>query len=66
MASEIVDKITAVTVIASGRGIRQLTELRKTYGEDYWFEAQGIGRRRFKIKRFLDQPADLARLSALY
>ncbi|MHB8798063.1 MAG: hypothetical protein ACYDBY_06315 [Thermoanaerobaculia bacterium] len=77
MALEIVGKITAVTVIATGHGIRQLTQLRETYGEGHWrklkgnatvlladgtarraeihwYEAHGIGRRRFKIKRFLD------------
>ena len=44
MAFEIVGKITGVTVIVTGHGIRRLTELRESYGE---------GRRRFKIKRFL-------------
>lgn len=77
VASEIVGRITGVTVIATGHGIRRLAELRETHGEGrrrkvkgiatvrlvdgttrraevHWYEAHGIGRRRFKIKRFVD------------
>jgi uncharacterized membrane protein YidH (DUF202 family) len=77
VAFEIVGRITSVAVIATGRGIRRLAELRETHGEGHWrklkgiatvrlgdgttryaeihwYEAHGIGRRRFKIKRFLD------------
>ena len=77
MPFEIISEITDIEVIAKGRGIRDLSRLRKKYGpgrwrklkgnarvrlengniryvELHWYEAQGIGRKRIKIKRFLD------------
>ncbi len=77
MHFEILGQIADVEVIAAGRGIRTLAELRKRYGsgrwrklkgtatirlasgrvrraEIHWYEAHGVGRRGFKIKRFLD------------
>ena len=72
----IVGAIREVETIASGRRIRELTRLRRSYGgrrwrkckgvarvslgegepvtaELHWYEANGIGRREFKIKRLL-------------
>jgi hypothetical protein len=77
MYFEIVSDITEIEIIASGRGIRDLTRLRRKYGPGHWrklkgkarvrldngnirlakvhwYEAHGIGRKRFKIKEFLD------------
>jgi len=74
---EIIGAITEIEVIAKGRGIRDLTRLRKKYGagqwrklkgkasvrlengnirraEIHWYEAHGIGKKRLKIKQFLD------------
>jgi hypothetical protein len=74
---EIVSRILHVEVIASGRGVRDLLELRRMHGEGrwrklkgiasvrlpggwirlaeiHWYEAHGIGKRDFKIKRYLD------------
>jgi len=74
---EVVGDIDAIEVIAAGRRLRQLNELRRRYvkgrwrklegiallrlpggevrkAEVHWYEAHGIGRRRIKIKRFLD------------
>jgi hypothetical protein len=74
---EIVGEITSIEVIAVGRKIRRIKELRKRYGkgrwrklkgvaivrlengpirkaELHWYEAHGIGRRGFKIKRLLE------------
>ena len=73
---EIVGVIGDVSTIVSGRAIRDLRRLRKTYGvgrwrkmkgiailrlqdgntrtaEIHWYEAHGIGRKEFKIKRFV-------------
>lgn len=77
MYFEIVGEVTEVETIASGRGIKTLTRLRKRYGgkrwrklkgvatvrlasgrvrraEVHWYEAHGVGRKGWKIKRFLD------------
>ena len=77
MYFRIVSEITGIEVIAKGRGIRTLPELRAKYGpgnwrkmkgvavvelanghtrraEVHWYEAHGIGRKGFKVKRFLD------------
>jgi hypothetical protein len=74
---EIVGEIERVEVIAVGRRIRRLGDLKEQHGkgrwrklkgeaavrlpdgsvrraEVHWYEAHGIGRRRFKIKRFVD------------
>lgn len=76
MDFEILGELAAVETIATGKGIREITRLRKRYGrgrwrkrkgnaevrlpdgevcwaEIHWYEATGIGRREFKIKRFL-------------
>ena len=72
----LIDEITDCAIIAKGREIRRLAELRKKYGsgtwrklkgrtrvrlsngrvrraEVHWYEAHGIGKFDFKIKRFL-------------
>jgi hypothetical protein len=77
MYFRIVSEITNVEVIAKGRGIHTLAQLRTKYGsgnwrkikgvavvelsngnqrraEVHWYEAHGIGRKGFKIKRLLD------------
>jgi hypothetical protein len=77
MYFEIVGPITDTETLAAGRSIRQLSRLRRQYGqgrwrklkgiatvrirsgesrraEIHWYEAHGIGRVRYKIKRFLD------------
>lgn len=75
MYFEIIGEVTEVETIASGRGIRTLSRLRKRYGgkrwrkgvamvrlagdrvrqaEVHWYEAHGVGRKGWKIKRFLD------------
>jgi len=77
MFFEIVGEITHVETIAVGRGIRDLSRLRRQFGpgrwrklkgvatirlansglckaEIHWYEAHGIGRRKMKIKQFLD------------
>lgn len=78
MEFQIVDEITEIEVIASGRGIRRLKALQKRYGgrrwrklkgvatvllasgsiryaEVHWYEAHGVGRKGWKIKRFLER-----------
>jgi hypothetical protein len=77
MYFEIVSEIVRIEIIAVGKSIRNLQQLRKAYGpgrwrklkgtarvrlasgnyrlaELHWYEAHGIGKRRIKIKRFLD------------
>jgi hypothetical protein len=77
MYFEIVGDITEIETIAAGSAIRDITLLRRRYGdgrwrklkgialvrlvsgslrraEIHWYEAHGIGKRRMKIKRFLD------------
>ena len=77
MDFEILGEISDVETIAVGKGIRELSRLRKRYGprplaeaegfrrsvsrqrrdllqaEVHWYEASGIDKREFKIKRFL-------------
>jgi hypothetical protein len=75
---EIVGEIDQAETIASGRGVRIRSLLRKNHGrgrwrkrkgvatvrlangklqrvELHWYEAHGIGKRDFKIKKYLDQ-----------
>lgn len=77
MYFEIVGDVTDIEIIASGRGITTLAQLRKRYGgsrwrklkgvayvslasghirraEVHWYEAHGVGRTGWKIKRFVD------------
>jgi len=77
MYFEIISEITDIEIIAKGRGIRELSRLRKKYGpgnwrklsgratirmedgrihnaEIHWYEAHGIGKKRFKIKQILE------------
>ncbi len=77
MQIEIVGKIEAIEVIASGGRIKDIMRLRKQCGpgrwrklkgtaeirlengqirqaELHWYEAHGIGKRKMKIKRFLE------------
>ncbi|HET8734544.1 MAG TPA: hypothetical protein VFM45_12330 [Anaeromyxobacteraceae bacterium] len=42
MDFEIVGEITAVEVIAAGKGIRRLEALRKKYGKGRWRKIKGI------------------------
>jgi hypothetical protein len=74
---EIIGRIDLIETIAVGNRIREIAQLRKTYGhgrwrklkglaivafrdgtirpvELHWYEAHGIGRKRLKIKRYLD------------
>jgi len=76
---EIVGEIERIERIATGRGVKVRSFLRKIYGkgrwrklkgeatvtlpngklrrvELHWYEAHGLGRRDFKIKKYLDQP----------
>ena len=73
---EVIEPITDIEPIATGRSIRELNRLRKMYGngrwrklkgvasvrlpdnttvfaEIHWYEAHGIGRKDFKVKRIL-------------
>lgn len=77
MNFEIVSDSAETEIIARGRGIRELSRLRRIYGAGHWRklkgvarirlstgrerlaelhgdEAQGIGKREFKRKRYLD------------
>ena len=77
MDFEIIGKIRHPKTFAQGSGIREMTRLRKLYGdgrwrkrkgeatvrlsdgtvlnaEIHWYEATGIGKREFKIKRYLE------------
>jgi hypothetical protein len=77
MDFEIIGKIRHPETFAQGSGIREMTRLRKFYGdghwrkrkgeatvrlsdgtvlnaEIHWYEATGIGKREFKIKRYLE------------
>jgi hypothetical protein len=76
MQFEIIGEITSIETFATGRGIRELSRLNKSYGrgrwrkrkgiatvrladgsqhraELHWYEATGIGRKEFKIKRII-------------
>lgn len=77
MDFEIIGKIRHPETFAQGFGIREMTRLRKVYGdgcwrkrkgeatvrlsdgtvlnaEIHWYEATGIRKREFKIKRYLE------------
>lgn len=68
MDFRIVSSLQYVETFARGQGIRELKRLNKTYGTANWrkrkghaiielestYEAHGIGRKEFKIKRILD------------
>ena len=77
MDFEIIGKIRHPETFAQGSGIREMTRLRKFYGdghwrkrkgeatvrlsdgtvlnaEIHWYEATSIGKREFKIKRYLE------------
>lgn len=76
MRFSIIGSIRDAETIAIGNGIRELSRLRKLYGdgrwrkrkgfatvqiesgevlaaEVHWYEATGIGKKEFKIKRFM-------------
>ena len=76
MDFEIINEISQVETITSGRGVRIRRYLEQTYGkgrwrkckgiatiklpdgmifeaEIHWYEASGIGRKQFKIKRII-------------
>ena len=44
MDVEIIGDITVVETIASGRGIRELKRLRRSYGRGRWRKMKGIAR----------------------
>ena len=44
MDVEIVGDITVVEIIATGRGIRDLKRLRRSYGKGRWRKVKGIAR----------------------
>jgi hypothetical protein len=70
MYFEIIGEVTHVDTFATGSSVRELPRLRKFYGrgrwrkrkgiarvrlaEVHWYEAHGIGRKEFKIKRYID------------
>ena len=77
MHFEIIGEIDNTETFATGKGIRELSRLRRLYGkgnwrkrkgnaqvklsdgsirlaELHWYEATGIGKKEFKIKRYLD------------
>lgn len=76
-AFDIIGRIEYIETIAIGNRIREIEQLRKTYGpgrwrklkgvalvsfpdgtihhvELHWYEAHGIGRKKLKIKSYLD------------
>ena len=46
---DILGEITSAEIIAVGRGIRDFRR-----AEIHWYEAHGIGKKDFKIKRYID------------
>ena len=81
MYFEILGPVRLQETIASGRAIRELKRLVKSYGrgpwrkrkgtariqlgdgtlvnaEIHWYEGHGIGKKEFKIKRFLEEDED--------
>jgi hypothetical protein len=52
MRFEIPGEISDVETFATGSGIREIARLRRI-AEVHWYEAAGIGRKEFKIKRLL-------------
>ena len=77
MYFQIIDEIKHKEVVAIGKSIREISRLRKIYGdgkwrkmkgitrvrlsdkticgvEIHWYEAHGIGKKEFKIKRIID------------
>jgi len=76
MHFEIVSKIDNINIIATGKGIKELHRLVKSYGgqnwrkmkgtasirlfsgkvvkaEIHWYECHGVGRKEFKIKKYI-------------
>ena len=74
---KLIGRIRLIQTVAVGNRIREIRELRETYGtgrwrkrkgvalvslpngtirhvELYWYEAHGIGRKKLKVKRYLD------------
>lgn len=77
MSFQIIGDIDEIKLIASGKSIRDIKNIRKQFGpghwrklkgvatvrlfdgtirkaEIHWYEAHGVGKRKFKIKSFLD------------
>jgi len=48
MDFEIVGEITAIETIATGRGVRDLRRLRRSYGKGRWRKMKGIARIRLR------------------
>ena len=44
MSFEIIGKITQIETFAVGKGIRELIQLKKIYGQGHWRKRQGIPR----------------------
>jgi len=51
MDFDLVDDLTDVETIATGRGIRELSRLRRLYGKGRWRKMKGIARIRLKDGR---------------
>jgi hypothetical protein len=51
MDFDLVDDLTDVETIATGRGIRELSRLRRLYGKGRWRKMKGITRIRLKDGR---------------
>jgi len=77
MYFEIISEITDILTFATGRNIRELSRLNRTFGQGrwkkrkgnasvrlasgeicyvelHWYEAAGIGKKEYKIKRYID------------
>lgn len=52
MDFELVGQLTVVETIATGNGIRELSRLRKLYGEGRWRKRKGLGVIRLPGGRF--------------
>lgn len=51
MDFELVDDLTYVEAIATGRGIRELPRLRRLYGKGRWRKMKGVARIRLRNGR---------------
>ena len=51
MDFDLVDDLTEVETIATGRGIRELSRLRRLYGKGRWRKMKGVARIRLRDGR---------------
>lgn len=54
MQFEIIGPIEDIEIIAIGSRIRDIMRLRRQYGHGRWRKLNGIGKKKMKIKYFLD------------